>query len=117
MGEDDWRPLCLHMLPPPGTAVKEIKKTITTSKQNPDKNASSKVTLLAMVVVDLPNLNDSAPVCSSNQLCQHNQYRSLESLILERSLSSELSESEKRASLIAHQDKIVQQFLSKERKR
>jgi hypothetical protein len=60
--------------------------------------------------------NDSAQV-SSNELHQYNEYGSLENLILERSKSAELSESQKRASLMARQDKIVQEFLNEERKR
>ncbi|KAH9448155.1 hypothetical protein KEM48_008772 [Puccinia striiformis f. sp. tritici PST-130] len=130
--ENDQRPLCLHTLPPPGTTVEDIERTITTSKQNPDKNAVGRlISIVEIIKRDFAgngsnrsskrqkrtDLNDSAPLCSSDQLHQYNQYGSLESLILERSLSSDLSESEKRASMIARQDKILQEFLNEERKR
>ncbi|KAA1132499.1 hypothetical protein PGTUg99_006289 [Puccinia graminis f. sp. tritici] len=128
--ETDRRPLCLHTLPPPGTPVEDIEKTITTSKTNPDKNAVGRLISVAEIIkrnftgdgVSRPSKrqktdpNDSAQV-SSNELHQYNQYGSLENLILERSKSAELSDSQKKASLMARQDKIMQEFLNEERKR
>ncbi|KAI9614698.1 hypothetical protein H4Q26_009089 [Puccinia striiformis f. sp. tritici PST-130] len=115
--ENDQRPLCLHTLPPPGTTVEDIERTITTSKQNPDKNAVGRlISIVEIIKRDFAgngsnrsskrqkrtDLNDSAPLCSSDQLHQYNQYGSLESLILERSLSSDLSERTEATSTISH---------------
>ncbi|OAV86610.1 hypothetical protein PTTG_08527 [Puccinia triticina 1-1 BBBD Race 1] len=129
--EGDRRPLCLHTLPKPGTPVEDIEKTITRSKSNPDKNGVGRlISIVEILKRDFPGNDRSIrpskrqkvepselAQASSNQLHQYNEYGSLESLILERSNSSDLSESDKRASLMARQDKIVQEFLNEERKR
>ncbi|PLW58095.1 hypothetical protein PCANC_04131 [Puccinia coronata f. sp. avenae] len=54
---------------------------------------------------------------SSGPLHQYNEYGSLESLILERSKGCKISESEKQARSLAHQTKVMQEFLDEERKR
>ncbi|PLW58089.1 hypothetical protein PCANC_04150 [Puccinia coronata f. sp. avenae] len=128
--ETDQRPLCLHTLPPLGTPIEEIEKTIALSKSNPDKNAVGRlISIVEIIKRDfIGDGNDRARKrqkteshistrASSSPLHQYNEYGSLESLILERSKGCEISQSEKQARSLAHQTKVMQEFLHEERKR